>query len=182
VGQASKSAKSLLNVSQEIHTLATRPLYLVWFVLDTTGFPLHNPAWLLLRAHSETEFACGDHWGKHDAIFAGVDRAVHQSGVLRAGALVAGASLWPQCGPGVLPQLREFLASGTAANWSAPSHETAFADCAPAASQAKIDFFVGVAPSYNRPEAICLRSIFLELFSKLPGNIPAHFRIRAGLR
>src|SRR5882724_6742196 len=130
--------------SQEIHKAATGPLYLVWFVLDTTGFPLHNPAYLLLRSHGEER--CG-HWGKHDAILAGLDRAVHQSRMFRARTLVAGVSFRSQRWAGILPQLRKFAASSTPADRAAPSHEAAFADCSPPAAQAAIDFSVGVAPS-----------------------------------
>src|SRR5260370_21201689 len=36
------------------------------------------------------DIACCGHSGKHDAILAGLDRAVHQSRMFRAGALVAG--------------------------------------------------------------------------------------------
>lgn len=139
--------EKMLECSQEIHIRATPPLYLVCFVLDTTAFPPHNPPCLLLQARGEEKFACCGHWGKRDAIFAGLDRAVHQSGMLRAGALVAGPSLRPECGTRVLSQLRKFPAGGTAANRSAPSHAAAFADCAAFAAQASIDFFVGVAPS-----------------------------------
>jgi len=101
-----------------------------------------------------------DHWGKHDAILAGLDGAVHQSGMFRARTLVASVSFRSQCGAGILSQLRKFPASSTAANWTAPSHEAAFADCAPAAPQATIDFFVGVAPSYEEAGGFTLRSFF----------------------
>ena len=40
--------EKVAKASQEIHTSATYTLYLVWFVLDTTGLPLHNPASSLL--------------------------------------------------------------------------------------------------------------------------------------
>src|SRR4029077_1068208 len=90
-----KLVKIIVECSQEIHTRATRPLYLVCFVIDTTAFPPHNPPSLLLWAHCVR-------WGKHDAIFAGLDGAVHQPRMFRARALVAGPSLRPECGPGVL--------------------------------------------------------------------------------
>jgi hypothetical protein len=55
--------KIIIECSQEIHTSGTRPLYLVWFVLDTTAFPPHNPPCLLLWARGEQEFTRCDHWG-----------------------------------------------------------------------------------------------------------------------
>jgi len=76
IGQ-SQPATAAFEASQEIHTVATAPLYLVWFVLDTTGFSHHNPASLLLRTPGEYGFAIGGHWGKQHAIFAGMDCAVH---------------------------------------------------------------------------------------------------------
>jgi hypothetical protein len=93
--------------------------------------------------------------GKHDAILAGLDRAVHQSGMFRAGALVAGVSFRSQRRPGILPQLRKFVASRTAADWTAPSHEAAFADCSPPAAQAAIDFLLASRHHKKRPEAVC---------------------------
>jgi hypothetical protein len=101
--------------------------------------------------------------GEHDAIFAGVDGAVHQSGMFRARALVAGASLRPQRGARILSQLRKFLAGRPATNWSPASHEAAVADSTATAAQAPIDLFVGVAPSYKGPEAICLRPFLLSI-------------------
>jgi hypothetical protein len=100
---------------------------------------------LLLSPECERKFARRGHWGKHDAIFAGMDRAVHQSRLFCAGALVAGTSLWSQCGVGVLPQLRKFLAGGAAAHWPAPSYAAPSAGRAAVAAQAPIDFSVGVA-------------------------------------
>ena len=155
-------SQSLPKFSQEIHTLETLPLYLVWFALDTTDFPHHNPPCLLLRSREVQKFPRCDRWGKHDAIFAGVDGAVHQSGMFRAWALVAGTSVRPQRGLGILSQLRMFLAGGTAADRPAPSHEAAGTDCTAVAPQATIDFLVGVAPSYKGPEMVCLRSLFLS--------------------
>src|ERR1700758_4654941 len=93
-------SQPLPKLSQEIHTLETLPLYLVWFALDTTDFRHHNPPCLLLRSRHEQKFPRGDRWGKHDAIFAGVDGAVHQSGMFRTRALVAGTSIRPQRRPG----------------------------------------------------------------------------------
>jgi hypothetical protein len=104
-------------------------------------------AYLLLRSYAEGKFERCGHWGKHDAILAGLDCAVHQSGMLRARTLVAGVSFRSQRWAGILPQLRKFAASSTAADRAAPSHEAAFADCSPPAAQAAIDFSVGVAPS-----------------------------------
>jgi hypothetical protein len=54
---------NLSKLSQEIHTLETLPLYLVWFALDTTDFPHHNPPCLLLRLRDEQEFPRCDRWG-----------------------------------------------------------------------------------------------------------------------
>jgi hypothetical protein len=67
--------------------------------------------------------------------------------------------------------LRLLLAGGTAANRTAPSHEATFANRAAAAAQATIDFldfFVGVAPSYEKaggdlsPVFLFLQSLFLS--------------------
>ena len=85
--------------------------------------------------------------------------------MFRARALVAGTSLRPQRGTGILSQLRKFLAGGTATDRSAPSHEAAGTDCTAIACQTAIEFVVGVAPSYKGPEAICLRS-FLFLYKR----------------
>jgi hypothetical protein len=120
-------------------------LYGLFLTLLASRFTIRQ--YLLLRSHGEGKFERCGYWGKHDAILAGLDRAVHQSGMFRAGALVAGVSFRSQRWAGILPQLRKFPAGGAAANWTAPSHEAAFADCAPPAAQATIDFFVGVAPS-----------------------------------
>jgi hypothetical protein len=89
-----QSSLCVVGTSQEIHTVATGPLHLVWFVLDSTGFPHHNPASSLLRLRG-LGFVLRGHWGKQDAIFARMDRAMHQPGVFGAGSLAARASLRP---------------------------------------------------------------------------------------
>ena len=124
----------MFKASQEIHTLATSPLYLVWFVLDTTDFPPHNPARLLLRLLGVCQLACRGHWGKHDAILARLDRAMHQSGMFRARPLATRASLRPECGIGVLPKLRKYIAGSAAADRTTAAHEAACACRAPAAA------------------------------------------------
>jgi hypothetical protein len=156
------SSQQLSNLSQEIHTWATPPLYLVWFVLDTTDFPQHNPPCLLLWARCAQKFARCDHWGKHDAIFAGVDGAVHQSGMFCARALAAGTSLRPQRWPGILPKLRKLLAGGAAADRSAPPHEAASTDCTAAAPQATIDFLLASRHHTRGRRRFSLRPFCLE--------------------
>src|SRR5262245_36380760 len=47
---------AMTEVSQEIHTSETAPLYLVWFVLDTTAKSNDNPASCLLRARGNLQF------------------------------------------------------------------------------------------------------------------------------
>jgi hypothetical protein len=110
-----------------------------------------------------------DHWGKHDAIFAGVDGAVHQSGMFCARALVAGTSFRPQRWPGILPKLRKFLAGGTAADRSAPSHEAASTDCTAAAPQATIDFLLASRHHTKGRRRFSLRP-FLFLFREQHGK------------
>src|SRR5258706_15297341 len=85
---------------------ATGPLYLVWFVLDTTGFAHHNPAssmYSLLRPRGDCQIAWRDHWGKQHAILAGLDGAVHQPGLFSARALAARVSVWSKRRFGILP-------------------------------------------------------------------------------
>jgi hypothetical protein len=121
-------------------------LYGLFLTLLASRFTIRQ--YLLLWSHREGQFERCGHWGKHDAILAGLDRAVHQSRMFRARTLVAGASFRSQRGVGILPQLRKFFAGGPTANRAAPSDETAFPGGSPSAtSQTTIDFFVGVAPS-----------------------------------
>jgi hypothetical protein len=137
----------ILELQEEIHTPATQPLYLVWFVLDSTAVPRHNPASLLLRAPDDCQIAHGGHWGKQHAIFARMDGTVYQPGVFRTGTLAARTSLRPQCRPGILPDLRKFSAGGSTTDRAALAHEAATTGRQAAiAPETTLDFIVSVAP------------------------------------
>ena len=65
--------------------------------------------------------------------------------------LAAGTSYWSQCGAGVLSKLRKLVASGAATDRTTAENASAVAGSeAAVAAQTTIDFFVGVAPSYER--------------------------------
>jgi len=145
-GNRSRCAtERVAKASQEIHTSATCTPYLVCFVLDTTGFPLHNPASSLLlgllRPLGDSQLVCCGHWGKQHAIFAGLDRAVHQPGMFSARPLAARVSFGPQRWFGILPQLRIYVAGGASANRAAAAHASARAGgTSTAAAQAALVF------------------------------------------
>ena len=70
--------------------------------------------------------------GEAHAIFAGLDRAMYQSGLRRARSLVARSSFRSQRGFGILPFVRKHLAGGSPTHRPAPAHEAARSRRAPA--------------------------------------------------
>jgi hypothetical protein len=78
--------------------------------------------------------------------------------------LAPGASLWSERRAGVLPELREFSASGAAAHWSPPPYEAAFAGReATVATQTSLDF--SLASRLNKKDRWRLPPVFLFLLS-----------------
>ena len=118
--------------SIKIHSSATLPLYLVCFLLDTTLPSRNNPPHLAGFRPRDVPIGVNGHWGEAHAIPAGMDCAMHQSGVLRTWPLVARSSFRSQCWFGILPVVRQLIAGGAAAHRPAPPYEASFARRAPA--------------------------------------------------
>jgi hypothetical protein len=76
----------------------------------------------------------GGHWGKQHAISAGLDCAVHQSGLCRERSLAARTPFGSQCRSGNLSFLRERFAGRAAADRPAAAYEAARACGTPAAA------------------------------------------------
>src|ERR1051326_735067 len=147
-------------ISQEIHTPATRPLYLVWFVLDTTDFPLHNPASWLLLSRGDTQTAHRDHWGKHHAIFAGLDCAVHQSRVFRTRTLAARPPFGTQRRAGILPKLWKLPPGCAPAHWAGAAHGPARPGGKPAPpAKTTVNFLLASRPN-RKDRSLSLRSSY----------------------
>src|SRR5215472_12080534 len=104
---------------------ATDTLYLVWFLLDTTLCSRNNPPHLAASAAASPVRARP--LGEAHAIFAGLDRAMHQSGLRRPRPLAARSSFRSQRRFGILPVMRQPAAGRTSTHRPTPPHEAALA-------------------------------------------------------